>query len=126
MACVDTRVELSDGAKLRVRLLGSEDTRKPVLIALHGAPGASSHVETEAAYTFLEGRFRVLVYDARGSGVSDLKGPFTDERWIADVDELRWVNCQDMCHRRLFADRRVERGLVPKLLSSRVVLTAAS
>lgn len=90
MACVDTTVQLSDGAKLRVRMLGSEDTGKPLLIALHGAPGASSHVETEAAYGFLTDRFRVLVYDARGSGGSDLMGPFTDERWIADVDELRW------------------------------------
>ena len=91
MACVDTRVQLSDGAELRVRLLGSEDKQKSLLIALHGAPGASSHVESEAAYGFLADRFRVLVYDARGSGVSDLKGPFTDERWISDVDELRLV-----------------------------------
>lgn len=92
MTCVDTRVQLSDGANLRVRLLGSEDERKPLLIALHGAPGASSHVETESAYEFLADRFRVLVYDARGSGVSDLKGSFTDERWVSDVDELRLVS----------------------------------
>ncbi|KAM0436674.1 hypothetical protein ACHAPT_002383 [Fusarium lateritium] len=90
-----TQVELSDGAKLRVWLLGSENKTKPLVIVLHGAPGLSSHTSTESAYKFLADEFRVLVYDARGSGVSDIKGPFTDERWVADVDELReWVGVE--------------------------------
>lgn len=89
MSYTDTTVQLRDGANLRVRVLGIDHKHKPLLIALHGAPGLSSHTEPEAGYTFLGDRFRVLVYDARGSGASDLKGPFTDERWIADVDELR-------------------------------------
>jgi proline iminopeptidase len=84
-----TTVQLSDAARLRVWLLGAQDTSKPLLIALHGAPGLSSHTEPEAAYGFLNESFRVLVYDARGSGASDAKGPFTDERWVADIDELR-------------------------------------
>ncbi|KXH27578.1 hypothetical protein CSAL01_00745 [Colletotrichum salicis] len=51
-------VQLSDGAKVHVKLL-------------------------------------VLVYDARGSGKSELKPPYTDERWVADVDELRaWVGVE--------------------------------
>ena len=89
MSYTDTKVQLSDGATLRVRVSDIELRDKPLLIALHGAPGLSSHAEPEAAYSFLGDQFRVLVYDARGSGASDLKGPFTDERWIADVDELR-------------------------------------
>lgn len=100
MACVDKCVHLSDGAKLCVRVLGSEDTKRPLLIALHGAPGASSHVETEAAYGLLAGRVRVLVYDARGSSGSDLAGPFSDELWIADVDEVRWAGCSRVRARR--------------------------
>lgn len=89
MSYTDTKVQLSDGANLRVRVLGIDEKQKPLLIALHGAPGLSSHTEPEAAYSFLGDRFRVLVYDSRGSGGSDHKGPFTDERWIADIDELR-------------------------------------
>ncbi|RSM13098.1 hypothetical protein CEP52_002130 [Fusarium oligoseptatum] len=95
MSTINTQVQLSDGAKLHVWLLGSENKTKPLVIVLHGAPGLSSHTSTESAYKFLAEKFRVLVYDARGSGVSDVKGPFTDERWIADVDELRaWVGVE--------------------------------
>jgi proline iminopeptidase len=90
MSFTDTKVQLSDGANLRVRVSGITEQQKPLLIALHGAPGLSSHTEPESAYSFLADKFRVLVYDARGSGLSDMKGPFTDERWVADVDELRY------------------------------------
>ena len=89
MSYTDAKVQLSDGANIRVRSLDINDKRKPLLIALHGAPGLSSHKEPEAAYTFLGDRFRILIFDARGSGTSNLQGPYTDERWIADVDELR-------------------------------------
>ncbi|KAF9874296.1 hypothetical protein CkaCkLH20_08279 [Colletotrichum karsti] len=82
-------VELSDGATVKVRMLGNGDKTKPLLIALHGAPGLSDHREPESSFEFLVSRFRVLVYDARGSGDSSLKPPYTDARWVADVDELR-------------------------------------
>lgn len=82
-------VTLSDGAKVLVRVLGESEVKKPLVIALHGAPGLSSHAEPENSFGFLASRFRVLVYDARGSGESDAKAPFTDDRWIADVDDLR-------------------------------------
>lgn len=84
-------VQMSDGAKLYVKILGdaSSSPSKPLLIAVHSAPGLSSHEETEAAYSFLQPTFRVLVYDARGSGTSDLQAPYTHARWTADIDELR-------------------------------------
>jgi proline iminopeptidase len=82
-------VQLSDGAKIKAWILGDDDKSKPLLIAVHGAPGLSSHTEPLAGYSFLADRYRVLIFDLRGSGASDLKGPFKDERWIADVDELR-------------------------------------
>lgn len=84
-------VQANDGAKLQVWLLGGQDTSKPLLIALHSAPGMSSHAETEAAFGFLATKYRVLVYDCRGSGDSDSTAPLTNSRWIADVDELRYV-----------------------------------
>lgn len=92
MVTMQAMVTLSDGARAVVRLLGdSGDRSKPLLTALHGVPGLSSHLETESAFSFLTSCFKVLVYDARGSGESDLQLPFTDERWIADIDELRSV-----------------------------------
>ncbi|KAF8860837.1 alpha/beta hydrolase fold protein [Acephala macrosclerotiorum] len=83
------QVVLSDGAKLHVKVLGDNSPNKPLLIALHGAPGLSTHTEPEATFAFLSTKFRVVVYDARGSGISDLKPPYTNERWIEDVDEIR-------------------------------------
>ncbi|KAH8897504.1 alpha/beta hydrolase fold protein [Thozetella sp. PMI_491] len=94
MSEIDTWVVLRDGVKVHVVQLG-DDKSKPLLIALHGAPGLSDHLEPKSSFGFLSTRFRVLVYDARGSGVSDLKGPYTDAQWISDVDELRaWAGAE--------------------------------
>lgn len=82
-------VQLSDGAKVQVKLLGDRNEIKSLIIVLHGAPGLSDHREPISSFGFLASDFRVLVYDARGSGESELKPPYTDERWVADVDELR-------------------------------------
>ena len=82
------QVTMDDGAKLWVKVLG-DDPAKPLLIAHHGAPGVSSHLEPEASFGFLADRYRVLVFDARGSGVSDLKAPYTHARWVEDIDALR-------------------------------------
>lgn len=82
------QVPMDDGAKLWVKVLG-DDLGKPLLIVHHGAPGVSSHLEPEASFGFLADRYRVLVFDARGSGYSDLKEPYSHERWVKDVDVLR-------------------------------------
>ncbi|KAG6033796.1 hypothetical protein E4U41_006803 [Claviceps citrina] len=85
----ESLVQLRDGARLFLKELGDGDTSKQVVIALHGAPGVSDHREAEASFGFLVSRFRVVVFDARGSGQSDLKGPYTHARWASDIDELR-------------------------------------
>ena len=82
------QVTMDDGARLWVKVLG-DDPAKPLLIAHHGAPGVSSHLEPEASFGFLADRYRVLVFDARGSGVSDLQAPYSHARWVEDVDALR-------------------------------------
>lgn len=83
-------VQLRDGARLYVKILGDNDKSKQLVVVLHGGPGVADHREPEASFGFLSSRFRVLVYDARGSGRSDLKGPYTHDRWAADIDELRY------------------------------------
>lgn len=94
-------VQLSDGTNIFVKILGDPSPHRPLLIVLHGAPGLSTHAEPEDSFGFLSTKFRVLVFDARGSGSSDMKQPYTNERWVADVDELRYV--QNITH----VDRRV-------------------
>jgi proline iminopeptidase len=83
-------VQMEDGVNLHIKVIGDEpNTSKPLFIALHGAPGLSTHAEPEAAFSFLSDTFRVLVFDARGSGASDMTGPYTHDRWIKDIENLR-------------------------------------
>ncbi|KAG5991415.1 hypothetical protein E4U43_004037 [Claviceps pusilla] len=82
-------VRLRDGARLYLKELGDGDKSKQLVIGLRGAPGISDHRQPEASFGFLSSRFRVVVFDARCSGQSDLKGPYTHDRWAADIDELR-------------------------------------
>lgn len=72
---------------LDVTLQGPSDA--PLLIAHHGAPGLGSQREPLAAFGWLADTFRVLTFDARGSGKSGDNGPFTHEQWVADIDALR-------------------------------------
>ena len=83
------RVTMDDGVSLHVRILGENAVSKPLLISLHGAPGISTYREPEASFHFLSHVFRVMVYDARGSGESDHKGPYSHDRWIRDIEALR-------------------------------------
>lgn len=83
------RVIMDDGVALHVRILGENVASKPLLISLHGAPGISTYREPEASFHFLSDRFRVMVYDARGSGESDHRGPYSHDRWIRDIETLR-------------------------------------
>ena len=93
-----SRVKMEDGVTLHVKILGDDSTKtKPLLISLHGAPGLSTHLEPEASYACLSDTFRVMVYDARGSGASDHVGPFTHDRWIKDIENLRqWADAEKM------------------------------
>lgn len=89
-ATVASRVQMDDGAQLNVKILGDDPTlKKPLLIALHGAPGVSTLSEPVESFGFLSNHFRVLVYDARGSGESDSIGPFDHDRWTQDIENLR-------------------------------------
>lgn len=87
-------VEVDDGVKLFVKVFGEDDSNKakPLLITLHGAPGLFTHAEPEACFSHLSSLFRVLVFDGRGSGASDMIGPYTHERWMKDIEYLRYIS----------------------------------
>lgn len=87
------QVEIN-GNKLEVEVLG-DNPNAPVMIVHHGAPGLGSHREPKASFGPFSDQYRVVVFDARGSGVSEGKPPFTHEQWAADVEGLRqWIGAE--------------------------------
>ncbi|WP_106814695.1 alpha/beta fold hydrolase [Microbacterium timonense] len=83
------RVRINDN-DLAVEVLGPEGA--PVIIAHHGAPGLGSRAEPRASFGRLADEYRVVVFDARGSGESEGSGVFSHEQWAADIDGLRqWI-----------------------------------
>ena len=82
-----------NGARLNVEVLGPDDG--PVLIAHHGGGGIGSLAEPRSTFGPLADRFRVIVFDARGCGLSEGVGPYSHEQWAADVDGLRqWAGVE--------------------------------
>ncbi|GAA3665958.1 alpha/beta hydrolase [Nonomuraea antimicrobica] len=81
-----------NGNRLNVEVLGEGEN---VIIAHHGAPGLGSLTEPRASFGRLADAYRVVVFDARGSGSSGLTGPFSHEQWVADVEALRrWIGAE--------------------------------
>lgn len=84
-----------NGARLNVEVLGEEDA--PVLIAHHGGGGIGSLAEPKATFGPLADRFRVIVFDARGCGLSEAVPPYSHAQWAADVDALReWAGADQI------------------------------
>ena len=84
-----------NGARLNIEVLGGEDKSKPVMIVHHGAPGLGSHAEPKFSFGPFSDEYRVVVFDARGSGASEDKAPFTHDQWAADVDAIReWIGAE--------------------------------
>ncbi|WP_411283165.1 alpha/beta fold hydrolase [Lapillicoccus sp.] len=85
-------VDINDN-RLHVEVLGPDDA--PVLIVHHGAPGLGTLAEPKGSFGPLSDTYKVVVFDARGSGQSEGKGPLTHEQWAADVEGLRvWVGAE--------------------------------
>lgn len=79
-----------NGNELAVEVLGPKGA--PVIITHHGAPGLGSRAEPRASFGRLADEYRVVVFDARGSGASEGSGTFSHEQWAADIDGLReWI-----------------------------------
>lgn len=82
-----------NGNDLEVEIFGDDDA--PLMIAHHGAPGLASRAEPRTTFAPFSDTFRVLVFDARGSGNSGGTPPFSHEQWAADVDALReWAGAE--------------------------------
>ncbi len=85
-----------NGNRLAVEVLGPEDA--PVIITHHGAPGLGSRAEPKASFGRLADAYRVVAFDARGSGQSEGNGTFSHEQWAADLDALReWIGAERIC-----------------------------
>lgn len=74
-----------NGIQLRVDVQGEG----PAIYAHHGAPGLGTHRTPRRAFGPLSDAFRVVTFDARGSGESDAVPPYTHAQWVADLDALR-------------------------------------
>jgi proline iminopeptidase len=86
------RVVVNDN-ELNVEVMGPEEA--PVLIAHHGGGGIGSLAEPKATFGPLADRFRVIVFDARGCGLSEGKPPYSHAQWAADLDGLReWAGAE--------------------------------
>ena len=82
-----------NGCRLNVEVYGPHDG--PVLIAHHGGGGIGSLGEPKSTFTPLADRFRVVVFDARGCGLSEGIAPYSHAQWAADVDALRqWIGAE--------------------------------
>ena len=77
-----------NGADLYVEILG-EGKGKPVLIAHHGGGGIGSFHEPKATFGPLSDVYQVVIFDARGCGISEGVPPYSHEQWRDDVEELR-------------------------------------
>ncbi|WP_406245519.1 alpha/beta fold hydrolase [Microbacterium sp. M] len=87
-------VDINDN-HLAVEVLGPDDA--PVIITHHGAPGLGSRAEPRASFGRLADEYRVVVFDARGSGQSEGKGILSHEQWAADIDALReWIGAEQI------------------------------
>lgn len=74
-----------NGIRLRVDVQGEG----PAIYAHHGAPGLGTHRTPARAFGPLADAYRVVTFDARGSGESDPVPPYTHAQWVADLDALR-------------------------------------
>jgi proline iminopeptidase len=89
--CLEPASSVSvNGYDLYVRVEGTRTDTVPVIV-LHGGPGDSSLSFKEGLAFLAEGR-RVLFFDQRGCGRSEIKGPGADltvEALVSDIEVLR-------------------------------------
>lgn len=76
-----------NGARIKLQILGDDDA--PAILVHHGAPGLGSRAEPVRSFGPFSDDFRIVTFDARGSGESADVPPYTHEQWVADIDAIR-------------------------------------
>lgn len=67
----------------------------PLVIAHHGGGGIGSLREPRETFGWLSDEYRVIVFDARGCGLSDAVPPYSHRQWASDIDALReWAGAE--------------------------------
>jgi len=77
-----------NGCRLKVVDIGPRDAPLAI-IAHHGGPGVGSHASPLRTYEPLADTYRMVTFDARGSGESDDVPPYSHGQWTADIEALR-------------------------------------
>ncbi len=72
-----------------VRLVYEDAGQGTAIVTLHGGPGMGSRAGDWTAFQALTDAYRLISYDQRGNGDSELKGPYTHAQFVADLDALR-------------------------------------
>lgn len=65
------------------------DENAPLILALHGGRGTSDHINEFAAFNPLSDQFRVVAYDQRGCGKSQLGNEISADQLVDDLEEVR-------------------------------------
>ena len=68
---------------------GARGGARPAIYGHHGAPGLGTHATPKRALAPLADSYKIVTFDARGSGASDAVPPYTHAQWVADLDALR-------------------------------------
>jgi proline iminopeptidase len=67
------------------------------MIVHHGGPGMGDRSDYTTAFAPFADRFRIITFDARGSGASAEVEPYSHEQWAADIDALRaWAGAEQI------------------------------
>src|SRR5690606_37763113 len=68
---------------------GARGGARPAIYGHDGAPGLGTHSTPKRALAPLADSYKIVTFDARGSGASDAVPPYTHAQWVADLDALR-------------------------------------
>ena len=82
----DDEVIADDGKTLWVEESGAAGS--PSVVLCHGGPGSADHLE-ELRDLLVDAGLRVIRWDQRGAGRSTPEGPFTVDRFVADLESVR-------------------------------------
>jgi proline iminopeptidase len=74
-------------AELYHEVHGDDDA--PAVVSLHGGPGIGDHAKGKEAFGPLTDAYRLVVYDHRGCGQSELQPPYSNEQYAEDAEALR-------------------------------------